>query len=482
MTLFAFFTRERLNPLAWIPFAFLLAWVLMVTPLADDIWWRLASGNRSESCVTVNSTAYRDTGRRWVNHACGYDRLMAAVHRVAGKKGLVFVHVLPLTLLGFFMLRRLRPGHLAWAIFVPPLVILHHALRPYVFSDLLFFLAMFLAVRMHEQQEISRRDLLLSGILFLLWGNLHGAVWIGLPFFWLFAVRFGDLFSRPAAGLKRVAVLVPVTALAALANGTHIHGLVLAVRYATGGFSWLHQLEEWQTAPGAVFLALGAFTAGFFACWRHRRLPLSRLVLLLPLLAAGVLQLRHLPLLVMAAVALWHGTPDPKKSEGDDAGQLWHLPPAAILVAVLLLAVSLAAAWKHGPRLATRRFHPQAFYRQVADRCDLDQPLRVFTLHAWGGAQTFHFSGKLKPFMDARNDCFSRHTFEAYQRITRLSDGWYGELMADQPHGAILPNVHPLSDALRKKGWIPAVRFGGIRFLVTPATGRNLCQRGTSVP
>jgi len=238
----------------------------------------------------------------------------------------------------------------------------------------------------------------------------------------------------------------------ALANVHHVRGLALAWRYGTGDFAWLGRLTEWQPGPPAVLAVAGIFAAGFTLAVRARRWQISRIVPLIPLAVAGILQVRHLPWLVVAALALLRTT-DAETSQGACEGG----PVPARVAGLVLTALALTAAWLHAPRLTDPRFHPDALYSRMEAACRLDRPLRVFTLHAWGGSLVHRFGGRLAPFVDARNDCFSRETFGWYFRITRLETGWYRLLWEDRPDGAALPPGHPLVRALRAHGWTPAV-------------------------
>ncbi len=339
------------------------------------------------------------------------------------------------------------------------------------------------AARWHDLGALRLRNALPVLGLFFLWGQLHGAVWPGLAFFVLFAIRWRRLvrFRCPEARAELVRVrwlaLLPV---AALANVNHWHGLALAWRYATGDFSWLSRLSEWQPAGPVVLLFAGAFGGAFVSAWRSRSLSLSRLFPLLPLAVAGALQIRHLPWLVLGAVALLHEADDERRGDGPapQDGGLEALPERWFGLIFGTLCVLLAAipALVHADRLEDPRFFPVKLYDRMQAQCHLDAPLRIFTPHAWGGSLVYRFKGRLAPFLDARNDCFSKETFDRYFRITRLHPNWYDELTQDHPDGAALPKAHPLVPQLHQHGWIIGARYDHAVFLVAPHRGRDLCR------
>ncbi|PKN44562.1 MAG: hypothetical protein CVU59_11355 [Deltaproteobacteria bacterium HGW-Deltaproteobacteria-17] len=489
-----------------LPLAVFVAYLFVMPPTADDVWWRLHSGDRilrTGQVQSQNVWAYRDTHHEWVNHAAGHDLVAAAVHRVAGRRGLVFLYVLPMIWLAARVLRPFgrRPQRgdprplrgdrrdLAWGLFVPPLLAIHYALRPYVFSDVFFFIAMGIAARWHDRETLSLRDALPVLGLFFLWGQLHGAVWPGVLFFGLFAMRWSRLarlrLTEAPAELWRLRwlALLPV---AALANVNHWHGLLLAWRYATGGHSWLTRLTEWQPAGSVVLLFAGAFAGGFVFAWRGRGFATARLLPLWPLAVAGALQIRHLPWLVLGSVALLQGADGERRADGqgtpeetaatpDGVVDIWPVRHAGPLLGVLCVLLALIPAFLHADRLEDPRFHPSSLYDRIEARCDPGVPLRVFTTHAWGGSLVHRFHGRLAPFLDARNDCFSKETFDRYFRITRLLDGWYAVLLEDRPDGAALPAAHPLVPQLLRHGWIRGAEAGHGVFLVSPGRG-PLCR------
>ena len=472
--------RNTSVALTLLPLALLVVYVFMTPPLADDIWWRLHSGRHmltTGEVPSVNGFAYRDTQQAWVNHAAGYDAILAVVHRVAGLPAVVWLHLFAFFGLGFTLLRNLSVRDLGWALWVPPLLAIHYALRPYVFSDLLLFFTVRHAWRLRFLPDLKRGDCWVPGFLFFLWGQLHGAVWIGVVSFILFATDWSRLFQKPAAEIRRIGPVGLLVFLVSLANVNHVHGLVLAVRYATGGFPWLGELTEWQAPGYAHLLVLGAFAGGWVHAWHARNRQFFAIWPMVPFGVLAFLQVRHLPLFVVVAVALWSEQGPQVATVRKD-----HRFPSGLWSRIhshewiFALGFALVASVILAPRTPEPRFYPLGLYRRM-EICDTAGPLRVFTLHAWGGAQLFHFQGRLAPFLDARNDCFSRETFTRYLHITRLKEGWYDLLMEDDPDGAALPVAHPLAVALRQKGWIPGARSGRHRFLVAPRVGRALCRR-----
>lgn len=457
------------------PFLLYLMYVFMTPPTADDVWWRLHSGREilhQGRIIDANDWAYRDAGQPWVNHAAGYDAILALSGRAFGMTGVVSLHFLAALLLAALLLRPTQRGDFAWALFLVPLLAVHHALRPFVFSDVLLYAAVALSVRAHDRDELRIRDLWPSYLLFGVWGQLHGAVWIGLAVFGLLGVRWRSLWTAPVREVRRAAPLA-LAFPCALANPAFFSGLRLAWRYAVASPAWLSRLSEWQAPGPPALFCVGAFAGGLLWAAQRRGLPLGRLAPLAFLLPSAFTQVRHLPLPAIAAVALLLTLrPAP-----------FPLPPGLALKkpafwAVLLVPAALAAALVQVRHLEDPRFVPPGLYAQMARRCRLDHGnLRIFTHHAWGGSLIYHFKGRLLPYMDARNDCFSQETFDRYDDIEHLRGDWYGKLMEDHPDGAVLRGDHPLVPELLRRGWVPGARWRYNRFLVAPHRSRTLCRR-----
>lgn len=452
------------------PFLLYMMYVFMTPPLVDDLWWRLHSGQailQQGRIIDTNEWAYRDTGRTWVNHAAGYDVLLAVMKRFWGMQGVLFPHFLAVFFLGARLLRPIQRQDFAWALLGVPLLVIHYAIRPFLISDVFLYFSVMAAVQAHDQNTLRLQNLWPSYLLFWLWGWLHGSVWVGTALFLMLGVRWQQIWKNPRSEIRRSAPFALIFA-CALANPAFLSGLHLAWQYAMGDIPWLTSLTEWQEPQPLVFFFMGAWCASMILAWKQRRFPLGRLVPLTILLPSAITQIRHMPLPVIAVGAMFlkfHSFFGPNK-----------VPRQKMLLAVFILILTFAASWVHARHVQDPRFVPMGLYPQITLHCNLQgKKLRIFTLHAWGGSLLYHFGGHLQPYMDARNDCFSRETFDRYHDIMNLRGHWYEKLMQDHPDGAVLPSTHPLIPELLRRGWITGVRWRNNHFLIAPHWGHILC-------
>lgn len=264
----------------------------------------------------------------------------------------------------------------------------------------------------------------------------------------------------------------------ALANPAFLDGLRLAWQYAFLAPPWLARLTEWQAPPPLAMACAGAFMAAFLMDWKRHRLPWGRLAPLAILLPSAFTQIRHLPLPAIAAAAMFL-TLRPIEFPLPEIPRLRRWGFAALLPGIALLV-----SFVHARHLRDPRFFPAGLYDQMNRRCHLDDAgsLRIFTHHGWGGSLLYRFGGRLKPYMDARNDCFSQETFDRYETILGLGEGWFEKLMEDRPDGAVLRAGHPLIPELLRRGWVPGARWRHDRFLVAPHRSRTLCRHPPPAP
>lgn len=464
--------NARRHAVRLFPFLLYMMYVFITPPLVDDLWWRLHSGQtilQQGSIVDTNEWAYRDAGRKWVNHAAGYDVLLAAIKRLGGMPGVLFPHFLAVFFLGAQLLRPTQRQDFAWALFGVPLLVIHYATRPFLISDVFLYFSVMAAVQAHDQNTLRLHNLWPSYLLFWLWGWLHGSVWVGTALFLLLGVRWQQIWKKPHSEIRRSAPLALIFP-CALANPAFLSGLHLAWQYAMGDIPWLTSLTEWQGPQPLVFFFMGAWCASIMLAWKQRKLPLGRLVPLTILLPSAMTQIRHMPLPVIAVGAMFLKL-HPIAFFGPKA-----VPRQKTLFFMLILITGFAASLVHARHLQDPRFVPIGLYHEMIQRCDLEgKKLRIFTLHAWGGSLLYHFGGHLQPYMDARNDCFSQETFDRYHDIINLRGHWYEKIMQDHPDGAVLPSTHPLIPELLRRGWVSGVRWRYNHFLTAPHWGHTLC-------
>ncbi|MBU1240636.1 hypothetical protein KKF84_12455 [Myxococcota bacterium] len=421
----------------WIlPLSFWALVLLATPPRQDDIWWRLAAGDeiaRSRHVPTTNGYSYTEPDHPWVDHAWGYDLAMHRVNKAAGLNGLHVVHAIALFLLGLLLIFPRKIIDLLWALPAVLLLWSHHALRPWAAGDLLFLAS--LAIAMNKHINPVRRLIFLFP-LFLLWGNIHGSSIPG-------AMAVGFLLlpsslSKRSISLYGATLLVLLTAL--LLNPYGVGTLRLALSYLAGQFSFLPTLLEWGPPPLQLVLTLFLFTLGLGVSRKWRSIPWRPLILSFLLLAFSLKSRRHIPLYVIASLLLlrFKGIPRP----------LLRRTPAITMALFVLLCGSFF--FVRQPPI-DENFYPKTLYERAAPHISQNTP--VLTLHAWGGSLIYHFKGRARPFIDARNDCYPPKTFTCYMALREQIPPWRACLAKYPPRVAILPWGDPLATKLIKQGW-----------------------------
>ncbi len=419
----------------------LLGTLLLTVPqLADDIWWRVGVGDsilRERTVPTTNRYSYLQGARPWTDHAWGYSALMAVTYQVVGLRGLRLLHLGLLLLVGLLALRPCNGMDLLWVLPGALLLLSHHALRPYLVSDLLFLLLF-----AHLSRHRWRLPESLKGLLplFLLWTNLHGSALFGLllALFFTFPLQRKPLLPYAGAALLLMGVLF-------LSPNGH-RGVVLSLQYMVGQHPFLPNLLEWRPPGVALFLTMGFFA--FFATWGlPYSLRIGRGALVsLALFAVAMVSRRHIPLFVLVVLCTL---------------RFPHHPPPRLPRTLLIasLALLLLGALFVPPPLNQRPFYPKELFTQLEQTmefCHTPHP-RVFTLHRWSGALLFHFRGRTRHYIDARNDCYTTSLFRCYDRIQTLKPGWEDCLFQLPPDFVLLEHGAPLARALTERGY--QVRF-----------------------
>lgn len=402
----------------------LFGFLLLLIPQGEgDIWWRLGVGKTILKELKVpdsNRYSYTEPDHPWVDHAWGYDALVAATERGFGIRGVRLLHLMALFAVGLFTLRPRSLADLLWALPGGLLLLAHHALRPYVLSDLLV-VALF-ALLLKERAR-PRAGILL--VLFLLWGNLHGSALMALGA--LALITLPDKLEGES--LLRWGALVGALGLTLLVNPYGYKAPLLSASYMTGQQQFLPELLEWGPPGAALFVLMGFFAVA--AAWGI--LP-ERKILFGGLFTSGLLILsmisrRHIPLFVLATIWTVRFPLLPPPPLGVKKG-------AAVLALFTLVAIPVVLCT---PSSSPQKFYPSKLFTALERALPREETHAVFAPHAWGGALIYHFQGRTRHYLDARNDCYSMATFSCYKKIRRLAPDWWRCLGTPKPRHVLLP-------------------------------------------
>lgn len=427
--------------------AFLFVFTILISPGLDDVWWRLASGQHSLeklSVLKINFWSFSSETVTWVNHSWLYDVIIAKFYNISGLRGLYILHFL---LLGAIIYKIAKPPQdittSAATIGALFLLTIHWAIRPFLAGDLFLLGVLFYST---SKSLYTFKGILYTFLIFLSWANIHGsatggfAVFLFLIFsternriYWSFAhtiVGFSALFFNPSGGKL----------------------ILLSFQYMQGSFAFLSSLIEWGP-PNLIHIILMIFIMFvlFLKSAPSRKLT-KKHILLAGMFIYSIGSRRNVPL--FAITSLYYLYQDNKL----------HSFYSIRLKSIFFILSTALFVFAINPK-PDHTFYPVETLKSF-ETLNQEKSLNVFVPHKWGGAFIFHFKGKLKPFVDARNDCYSEKVFKDYYKIYYLQNNWYEALKSYRVDYVIFPINHPLFNALKLRNWQPSGPEG--QFLKAP--------------
>jgi len=257
------------------------------------------------------------------------------------------------------------------------------------------------------------------------WANLHGGSALlgpGITALWLAGTAIPILWRRESlTGLRGSSFVLAGQALALLLNPAGWH-LFLYPFATTSDLMYMENVKEWMPPTATDF-------PGFFGLLMVVLLVFSITMLsweitdILLMLAFGWLALsarRHIPLFVIAIIPIVAAA-----SSRLFSGLLAN-PRARILTPALSVIFPIclvgALAW-NGSALRTgvrHNLYPEsgiAFLKSNYPVSNKQEPLRLYTLHKWGGYAEWFLSEQFKVFIDGRQMVYGTGLFTDYYRI-----------------------------------------------------------------
>ncbi|MFQ5524165.1 MAG: hypothetical protein ACE5F5_11410 [Acidimicrobiia bacterium] len=275
-----------------------------------DLWGHVRFGQdkiRFGGYLSTDTYSYVTEGQRWFNHEWLSEVVMAAVYQARGAYGLAAlkaaIAVGVVAFLFWWLVRDgLHPVRVAVVMLVGVVVLIPTlgTFRPQLFT-LVAFTALVAVIRKVEGGD--RRWLLALPLLFAMWVNLHGGVLAGIAvlgtwaLLYVFTVRDRTRWW-PVAGL-----LGSVLALGLNPNG--LAHLLFLVRTTTVDRPEIVEWRPVDLTSGVGLAYIGLAVAVLAALWVDRRNLQVRFALpLIALVVAPLLAMRHLQVMVPAAVVL----------------------------------------------------------------------------------------------------------------------------------------------------------------------------------
>jgi hypothetical protein len=354
----------------------------------------------------------------WVNHEWLSEVAMYIAYATLGGTGLIILKVatvlLALVVVGLTLrFERVRPPvrDLLIAIAAVASVQQANAVRPQIFSILLFACTLAVMVRAERRQE---RMLVWLPLIFAVWVNFHGGWIVGAGIVGLWAlVRLIQAPRERTAQLALGAAILSVLATLVNPYGWGMWRFLLTTVRVNRA-----EIADWQPiyymGPGIYLTWLAVVVLAIAAVWRSRDRPeRSRAVVVLVLIAGSFRVNRLLTFLALATVTLLapqfqqafgrvrqaRATPRPAASTGPLA--------IAAFVSLVVLIGGLGAALNNARCV---RMDPERVPEAAVTEALVRQPPgeRMLTWFDWGEYAIWYLSPRVKVSLDGRRETVYR--------------------------------------------------------------------------
>lgn len=316
------------------------------------------------------------------------------------------------------------------------------SIRPTMFSNLFFSILVLLLF------SGKKKLFLLIPLIFIIWVNLHPAVFIGL--YALFVYALGDLITKKEVDLM-VWGIIPVSILAMCVNPYGIRIFELPFAFFQDR-EMLGQIIEWLPYMNLYFIGFLLFFV-FVAIISSP--PKFNLVLwitaffLLPLIST-----RHQPLFGIASLPFLarqiKGIKMPypinqwvESFKRYDAGFRY---PIWLISAFVFLSI-----WN--------AYHPDDAFKnrdypvEAVNVLKTSEAKRIYVAPLWTGYVILHKGKEQRIFFDWKEP-YRTDLFYAVDILETGGPGWKGVVKAYRIDGFLLPKSHPMVKVLRReKGW-----------------------------
>jgi hypothetical protein len=431
-------------------------------PSSDpDMWWHLASGRwmvEHREGLRVDIFSSTVTGSPYALGETWGEIALYLAYAAGSWTGIAVLRAALVALAAWALTRAaLRAAGPAVAV---PLAVVALVLSKPIWTDRpqLFSLALFpvLLDLLLAARGGSRRALVATVPLVLVWSGLHAAYALGITLLWIFAAsalveRRPALPFLAAAAAATLAVTFDPAALSLVRAIDHVGS-------ATRGIVEESPVDV-LTPYGALFaLVLGGTLAAFLLAGADVLAALT----LAPLLALALSAQRHIPFFAMAAVPFVARSLEILRERASMTRVRWPLRPvpqpatAGLVVAVWAGAIASLATVDPRPDLAR---YPAAALPALRASSGV-----LFNEYDWGGYLIWNaperpdfIDGRLFPFL-------ADDVLGGYRRAIRVLPGWRAVLDRWNVTQALLAPDRSLTQALQDDGW--TVRERGARFIL----------------
>jgi len=487
-------------------FFLVLIGILVFSPMSTgllgdaDTGWHIRSGElilATHAIPRSDPFSYTRHGAPWYAWEWMYDVIIAAIHHVSGLNGVVLFTATVIgatfALLFRFILR--RSGNLAVAALLTLTAMaaaqVHMLARPHVLSWLLTLLWVENLCRFEDGE---RSALLWLPLLMLLWTNLHAGFVLGLGLLGIFTLgAIWRAFTAPSQGdsgkgdRAKIAQLVIIFCVCALTTLLTPYGYWLHIhvyQYLSDSFL-MNNIDEFKSPNFHVFvyeyfeLFIPLVIAG--VALGRDRLTLTRLLLLLFSLHAGLYAARNIPIsAIIMSLVLGSLVPGPlltveiisSKSDGPsglrwlrsllDAGRgisesmtrlegQFHGHVLAAVAMAAYVALVLNGGRVFSRQILSAHFDEKIFpvkaAQFIAGRGIRDH---LFSSDTWGAYFIYRLYPGTEVYFDDRHDFYGEAFVKEYGKAILGSRQWREPLDRYQVKWVLMPVDSPLSSLLRE--------------------------------
>ena len=414
-----------------------------------DVSWHIATGQwilDHRAIPHADPFSFTWAGKPWVPIEWLSEVIYAAAYRLAGYGGVAAVATAALMALHAVVYlnaqRFLRPWVAVGAIVAMDLALVPMTLaRPHLLTWPLLAGWTLLMLRAREE---DRAPPLAAALLMALWANLHGGFVFGLAIAAAFGLEALILSADRARALRQWLAFGVACAAATFINGNGAEGVFHPLRFTH--LQMLPLIGEWKPSSPQVtpvFFVVLAVALALIA-WKRPRLPWTRWLLLLALLALALLQVRHQAMLgIVAATVLPQGF-----ARAWEAGRAKSRGLAVAVLAGAILLVGIRAAMPLSP--PDNEANPWKLIARVPPELRAQPVLNGYSM---GGPLIL--SG-IRPYIDGRGDMYGDELVVGFAHMSKGD----GQAFADAVNRwnirwAILPNRNQALIAIldRSPGW-----------------------------
>jgi len=461
-------------------FIALLAWLFVCGPngwktlLGDgDTGWHIRTGEyilANHSVPTHDLFSFSRAGAPWFAWEWLSDILFAGLFAIGGLKAIVLFAGTVIVAYATVVLRYTiwRGANSLLAAVAMLLAVggssMHFLARPHLAT--LLFLPLSLWIIEADRRQPTRFVWLLVPLT-ALWTNLHGGF---LVFLACLAILVAGSAAEAFLGRKRwnavprYGALFLACSAASFLNpyGWELH--VHIIEYLR--WDWIRNLVQEFQAPTfrsegqlqyEILLLAGLVLTGFLL--KRRRVTEALWILFLA--HSSLTSLRHAPLysavaapLIASEASVWMRGTVEKLKKASIVRILFQLGediiPTFRWVSVWPALVVISLAFIDAPITWPRDFPSEVFpVTMIRDHADVLESGRLLTTDQWGDYLIFHYSPRIKVFIDGRSDFYGETLGREYMRLLQGSYDWRSILDRHGFEVALLPVDWPLTQLLK---------------------------------